>query len=33
MAKKVMKDVEERLERTVGLEAWFIQIVPMQQAR
>jgi hypothetical protein len=31
LTKKVMKAIERRLERTVGLEAWFIEIVPVQQ--
>ncbi len=28
VAKKIMKDIEGRLERTEGLEPWFIKIVP-----
>lgn len=28
VAKKVMRDIEARLERTADLEAWFIKIVP-----
>ena len=31
VAKKVMRSIEKRLERAVGLEPWFINIVPMQQ--
>lgn len=31
VAKKAMKDIEQRLERAVGLEPWFINIAPMQQ--
>lgn len=31
VAKKVMQDIEARLERTAGLEAWFIKIVPQAQ--
>jgi hypothetical protein len=31
LTKKVMKNIERRLERTVGLEAWFIESVPIQQ--
>ena len=31
LTKKVMKNIEKRLERTVGLEPWAIKIVPMQQ--
>ena len=31
VAKKVMKNIEERLERTVGLEPWFIKIVPTKE--
>lgn len=31
VAKKLMQDIEERLERTEGLEAWFITIKPQLQ--
>ena len=31
VAKKVMRNIERRLERTEGLEAWFIRIVPQPQ--
>lgn len=31
VAKKTMRDVEARLERTDGLETWFIKIVPQAQ--
>lgn len=31
VAKKIMRDIEKRLERTEGLEAWFIKIVPQSQ--
>ena len=33
VAKKMMKHINERLERTAGLEPWSIKIVPMQQTR
>ncbi len=31
VAKKAMHDIEARLERTEGLEDWFIKIVPQPQ--
>ena len=31
VAKKIMRKIEERLERTKGLEPWFIKIVPQPQ--
>ncbi len=31
VAKKAMRDIEARLERTAGLEDWFIKIVPQTQ--
>jgi hypothetical protein len=31
VAKKAMRDIEARLERTEGLEDWFIKIVPQAQ--
>ncbi len=31
VAKKIMRSIEERLERSEGLEAWFIKIVPQPQ--
>ncbi|MCP5089611.1 MAG: ISAzo13 family transposase [Gammaproteobacteria bacterium] len=31
VAKKVMRSIEGRLERTEGLDAWFIKIVPQSQ--
>ncbi len=31
VAKRVMKNIEKRMERTIGLESWFITIAPMQQ--
>ena len=31
VAKQAMQDIEARLERTEGLEDWFIKIVPRSQ--
>ncbi len=31
VAKRVMKNIEKRMERAVGLESWFITIAPMRQ--
>jgi len=31
VAKQAMQDIEARLERTEGLEDWFIKIVPQPQ--
>jgi hypothetical protein len=31
VAKQAMQDIEQRLERTEGLEDWFIKIVPQSQ--
>lgn len=31
VAKRAMRDIEARLERTEGLENWFIKIVPQPQ--
>jgi hypothetical protein len=31
VAKNTMRDIEARLERTEGLERWFIKIVPQAQ--
>jgi hypothetical protein len=31
VVKSVMQDIEARLDRTEGLESWFIKIVPQPQ--
>ncbi|MCU7882069.1 MAG: hypothetical protein KZQ66_10160 [Candidatus Thiodiazotropha sp. (ex Lucinoma aequizonata)] len=33
VAKKVMLGIESRLDRTTGLEQWFIKIAPQHQTR